>query len=448
MFTQKIFIIFLTIFLILMISVLSSEFDPFSNPAFCAQLRPDIEKNVKNEELISLTQQLVRIRSDYDEGVVANHEEMAEFLADYLRKLGMEVHVIEPEPGYPTVIARLKGSKGTPQLGFLGHYNTVMAGDLSKWEVDPWEGVYRDGRIYGLGASDQKMAVAASLLASKAVIEAGIKLKGDLIHLYIPGEGAQIHSLPHITKSRPELLKVYWYIDTEGGPSLVKVSGGWTWVKVRTTGVTGHTGGRRGDGKPGPPINAVYKLAKVLTAIEDIDSWMTYEKNPYLPRPLYHGKPIVEVGKIEGGYKVNQVPDWAEAQVDIRMLPGQSPEGVLAEMRALFDRLKKKDPELEVTVEAMTTQWVPKKYWDSLNDDDLLIKAIKEVAPAFIGHVPEWKGSLGGGRPDLWATGAKWVPFGPPEGGGNAHSPNEYADVESGMKRARLFAAILLKVLD
>ena len=412
------------------------------------RLRAEVEKNIKEAELIDLTQRLVRIMSDYDEGVAANHKEIANFLADYLRKMGMEVNVIEPEPNYPTVIARLEGSEGTPQLGYLGHYNTVMAGDLSKWEKDPWSGDYENGKVHGLGAADMKMHIASALLASKAVIDAGIKLRGDLIHLYIPGEGAQTHSLPHITQSHPELLKADWYLDEEGGSSLTKNSGGWTWVKVRVTGVTGHTGGGRGDGKPGPPINAIYKLAKVLTEIQKIDNWMTYEKDPYQARPLYDGKPIVEAGKIEGGYKVNQVPDWAEVQLDIRMLPGQSPDGVLTEIRALFDRLKKEDPELEVTVEPMTTQWVPKEYWDTLNDDDMLIKAIKEIAPAYIGKIPEWKGSLGGGRPDLWATGAKWVPLGVPEAGGGVHSPNEYANIDSGMKRAKLFAEVLLKVLE
>jgi len=413
-----------------------------------AELKPDIRKRITEADVAALTSKLVRIRSDYDEGVVANHKEMADFLADYLRKLGMEVHVIEPEPNYPTVIGRLKGTKGKRQLGFLGHYNTVMAGDLSKWNFDPYGGEIRDGRVYGLGAADQKMAIAACLLATKAVLESGIKLKGDLVHLYIPGEGAQVHSLPYISKNQPELLKADWYLDTEGGPKILKIAGGWTWVKVRVKGVTGHTAGVRGDGKPGRPINAIFKLSKVLTAIENFDAWMTYQKHPLFALPLYDGKPVVEAGKIEGGYKVNQVPDWAEAQVDIRLLPGQSPGGVLEEMRALFSQLKRADPDLDVTVEPMTTQWVPLKYWDKLTDDDPFIKAIREVAPAYLGHVPEWTGGSGGGRPDIWETGATYVSFGLPGGGANAHSPNEYAVVESGLKRAQLFAELLLKMLE
>jgi len=433
--------------LTLMAFLLILRFPAISASSTTTELKPDVKKRITEADVAALTQKLVRIRSDYDEGVAANHKEMAAFLADYLKKLGMEVHVIEPEPNYPTVIGRLKGTKGKPQLGFLGHYNTVMAGDLAKWKFDPFGGEIKDGRVYGLGASDQKMAIAACLIATKAVLDAGIKLKGDLVLLYIPGEGAQVHSLPYITKSQPELLKAGWYLDTEGGPRILKIAGGWTWVKVRVKGVTGHTAGTRGDGKPGRPINAIFKLAKVLTAIENFDNWMTYQKHPLFARPQYDGKPVVEAGKIEGGYKVNQVPDWAEAQVDIRLLPGQSPDGVLAEMRTLFNRLKKQDPEVEVTVEPMTTQWVAMKYWDKLTDDDLFIKAIREVAPAYIDRVPEWSGGGGGGRPDIWETGAIYTSFGLAGGGANAHSPNEYAVVESGVKRAQLFAELLLKML-
>lgn len=406
----------------------------------------DIRRFIKEPELVALCQKLIQIRSDYDEGVLANHREMAAFLGGELRKLGFEVSVEEPEPNYPTVIGRLRGTVGTPVYGMIAHYNTVAVGDRAKWTVDPFGGQIKDGKIYGRGAADQKMAMAASLIAAKAIREAGIKLKGDLILLYIPGEGAQTHSLPYIVKNKPNLLKADWYLDTEGGPDIVKIGGGWTWVKVSVDGTTGHTGGRAATGKR--PVNAVYKMAKVLSAIEDIDTWMSYQKHPLFPNPLYDGKPIVEAGKIEGGYKVNQVPDHAEAQIDIRLLPGQSPDGVLKEMRALFARLQQQDPDIHASVEPMTTQWVPMKYWDSLTDDDALVKAIRDLAtPLNKGRTPGWTGGIGGGRPDIWAVGAKWVSFALGGGGANAHGPDEYATIDGGVTRADFFARLILRVI-
>jgi succinyl-diaminopimelate desuccinylase len=430
-------------FLIAVILVLMC---PFGRPGSSAAPAPgavDVTQFIKEPELTALAQKLVQIRSDYDEGNYAHHKEMAQFLGDRFRELGFEVNIIEPEPNYPTVVARLHGTTGTPALGMIAHYNTVAIGDPAKWTVDPFSGLIKDGRIYGRGSSDQKMALAASIVAAKAIKDAGIKLAGDLVMLCIPGEGAQTHSLPYIVRDRPQVLKADWYLDTEGGPDIVKIAGGWVWTKITVDGTTGHTGSSAGGGRP---VNAVYRLAHVLSAIEDVDTWMTYKKNPLFPQQGYDGKPIVEVGKIEGGYKVNQVPDHAEAQIDIRLLPGQSPDGVLTEMRAVFDRLKAKDPQLNVKAEAMTTQWVPMKYWDSLTDDDRLIKAIREVAPPLLGHTPGWSGSIGGGRPDVWETGAKWVSFGV-GGGANAHAPNEYATIAGGMKRAELYAKLMLRVL-
>src|SRR4030042_6309195 len=75
------------------------------------ELKQEVLKSIKLGDIVSLTQRLVRIRSDYDEGVVANHKDMAAFLAAYLRQLGMEVHVVEPVPNYPPVIGRLQGTK-------------------------------------------------------------------------------------------------------------------------------------------------------------------------------------------------------------------------------------------------------------------------------------------------------------------------------------------------
>lgn len=412
-----------------------------------AQNRPDPAEHVDERALALLAQQLVQIRSDYDEGVLANHNEMALFLAELFREeLGMEVHIVEPTPNYPTVIGRLRGKTGRPALGMIAHYNTVAIGDTSRWERDPFGGEIRDGVLYGLGAADQKTPIAATIEAVRAIKKAGIELEGDLVLLMIPGEGAQVHSLPHIVRDQPELLKADWYLDTEGGSDILQVSGGWIWVKISVEGITGHTAGTRAGGG-GPPVNAIYRLARILTELEDVDRWLRYEKHPLFELPLYGGKPVVEVGKIEGGYKVNQVPDHAEAQVDIRMFPGQTPESVMEDIRGVFARLKMDDPELVADVNIMTQQWVPMRYWETLTDDDPLIRAIREVAPPILGRTPEWRGGIGGGRPDIWETGATYVSFGGGGGGGNAHAPNEFASIEGGVMRAKLYSRLIVRML-
>ena len=141
---------------------------------------------IDGKRVIELTRTLVHIPSDYSEGTLANHQEIARFLVGELKTLGMEVHVVEPTPGYPLVIGRLRGTGGGPVLGMMGHYNTVPVGDRARWTVDPFAAEMRDGRIYGRGAYDQKGGIAALLVATRAIIESRVALRR--------GSYARVHS--------------------------------------------------------------------------------------------------------------------------------------------------------------------------------------------------------------------------------------------------------------
>lgn len=391
------------------------------------------------ERVIELTRTLVRIPSDYSEGTVANHKEIARFLADELKTLGLEVHVVEPTPGYPLVIGRLRGTGGGRVLGMMGHYNTVPVGDRARWTVDPFAAEIRDGRIYGRGASDQKGGIAAVLAATRAIVESRVALRGDLLHVYIPGEGAQDHVLPHVAEHTPELIKADWYLDTDGGPDIIQVAAGHVWVKLTATGRSAHPGGST------PWVNAAHKLAQVLVAMADLDEWMTYEKHPLFTS--LGGKPRVEIGTLEAGKAVNQIPDRAVAQVDIRLNPKQTIDGVMAELDALLAKLKTADPEIDINVERLPgTQVVPYHHWSSITPDDPLVEIIRAVSKARLGRTPGFIGSRGGGRPDLWRVGAKWISWSA-NVGANAHAPDEWVDIEGVRQSARVYAEIIMRML-
>ena len=195
--------------------------------------------SIDRQALVDLTQALVRIRSDYSEGKVANHDEIAAFLAKELRDLGMTVSVLEPTPHYPIVVGRLKGRTGRPVLGTMGHYNTVPPGDRARWTVDPLGAEIRDGRIYGLGANDQKGGIASLIVATRAIIRSGMQLDGDLVHLYLPGEGAQDHVLPIVVDRNRDLVKTDWYLDTDGGRDIMGVAAGHIWLETDREGQVG-----------------------------------------------------------------------------------------------------------------------------------------------------------------------------------------------------------------
>lgn len=321
----------------------------------------------------------------------------------------------------------------------LGHYNTVPVGDRARWTVDPFGADVRDGRIHGLGSADQKGGIAALLVATRALVQSGVRLRGDLVHLYIPGEGAQDHVLPQLVDQQRDLVRANWYFDTDGGPDIVQVAAGHLWLKLTVKGRSAHPGGDT------PWINAGYKLAKILVALQDLDAWMTYEKHPLLPG--LGGRPRVEVGTIDAGRAVNQIPDTAEAQIDIRLNPGQTVDGVLRELETLLARLKREDPQIDVTVTKLPgTQHVPYENWAKITPDEPLVKVLRQVAKERLGREPGFIGSRAGGRPDIWRMGSIWVSWSATKGG-NSHAPDEWTDVEGLQRSAEVYADIMLRVL-
>ena len=83
-------------------------------------------------------------------------------------------------------IGRLRGTGGGKSLLFNGHLDTNPV--TEGWTVDPWGGKVDDKFIYGIGVSNMKAGDAAYFCALKTLIDAGVKLKGDVILTFVVGE--------------------------------------------------------------------------------------------------------------------------------------------------------------------------------------------------------------------------------------------------------------------
>ena len=85
-----------------------------------------------------------------------------------------------------TPSAAWKGTGGGKSLLFNGHLDTNPV--TEGWTVDPWAGKVDDNFIYGIGVSNMKAGDAAYFCAVKTLIEAGVKLRGDVILTFVVGE--------------------------------------------------------------------------------------------------------------------------------------------------------------------------------------------------------------------------------------------------------------------
>ena len=112
--------------------------------------------------------------------------ELASFMVERMRELGLEAELQQVEGERVNAIGRWRGEGNGRSLLFNGHVDTNPA--TEGWTVDPWGGLVDDKFIYGIGVSNMKAGDAAYYWAVKTLIDAGVKLKGDVILSFVVGE--------------------------------------------------------------------------------------------------------------------------------------------------------------------------------------------------------------------------------------------------------------------
>jgi len=285
---------------------------------------------IKESDLVNLTRDLVRLRSINPPG---EEREAAEFVAKWMRNLGLAVDMYEALPGRPNVVGTLKGKSGNPVLMVNGHLDVVPEGDRASWSVDPFGGELKSGRLYGRGANDMKGAIASALIATKAIVESGAELDGDLMLAAVVDEevsGAGTQRL--VDKGyRADMAVV-------AEPTELKLHiahKGLARVEIVTKGKAAH------GSNPRAGLNAIYKMSKVVSALEAFLPELEKRKHPLV------GNCSINVGTVQGGTKFNVVPDLCRIEVDRRLIPREPPDNVGREISEILTRLKSKDPELE-----------------------------------------------------------------------------------------------------
>jgi len=280
---------------------------------------------VDDAEVAQVCQQLIRIPSVNPPG---EEGRVAEFVAAYLAKSGLETEILPHTPGRASVLARLKGSGGAPGLLFSAHLDTVPA-DPENWMYPPFAGVLADGKVWGRGASDMKGGLAAMIATAKYLASAGLPLRGDLVLALTAGE--EIDSLgAEAVVSRPELRSMQAIIVSEPSYNDIYIAEkGALWLEVTTHGRTAH------GAMPGLGLNAVMMMVRFLTEFDQLEI-------PAQPHPMM-GSFSRSVNTMQGGVVTNSVPDRCTATIDLRTVPGQEHAAIVAKIEALIGQLSEKE---------------------------------------------------------------------------------------------------------
>ncbi|MFC2031269.1 M20 family metallopeptidase [Chloroflexota bacterium] len=277
------------------------------------------EVDKRRNELVGVCGELIRRPSPSPPGSTA---EVASFVAQYLESEGLTVDWVVDEPDSPNLAARLKGPAGGRHLSFIGHMDTYPVAEPEAWNYDPFGAVEKEGRIYGRGASDMKGGLAASMVAVAAFAQLGDGLCGQVDLLAVSSEVSfGPEGAPFLLAQRPDLIGEA-AITAE--PLYHGAVGcgekGMLWLEIAAEAPGG------GGFQAGSDASAVERLIEVLRQMKEIGSWR-YDLPPeFVPAAGDSQRDLesvtLNIGRIEGGDKVNLLPQSARAEVDIRLPVG------------------------------------------------------------------------------------------------------------------------------
>jgi acetylornithine deacetylase/succinyl-diaminopimelate desuccinylase-like protein len=315
---------------------------------------------IDRDRLVDTATQLVNVHS-----FTGNEGQIADLMVTLFDDMRLQVQRQQVEDNRANALGTWAGIGGGPSLMFNGHMDTSYSGrepwlrDVPGFQPKAFE---RDGRLYGLGISNMKGALACYLEAVRALQDAGVRLRGDVLIAAVSGEiektqygdatGAQYRG--YAAGSR--------YLVSHGGVADMCLLGeptegkvvlghfGSLWLRIRVHGNFIHTAFSEGKRDQ----NSILRAHKVLDAVQE---WIpTWEDDP---ANAYRGaRAIVNVGAIEGGFgwRVSRTPHHTDLFLDVRVPPtkemGVARREVLEWVRSLAQRFPDWGIEGEVYVTA------------------------------------------------------------------------------------------------
>jgi succinyl-diaminopimelate desuccinylase len=419
-----------------------------------------ILKEIKKEELIQLTQDLIRIQSVRRQREGENEEKVALFLSHFLEEMGLDVVVEEVEPGSPNVIAVLQGESDGPCLMFECHTDVVTEGDASEWKYGPFEGKLVGNRIYGRGACDTKGNLAAAILAVQAISHSGIPFQGRILLGILVDEEGMMSGVKHFIRqgwaNGVQAAIICEPVDNQ----LCITQKGALRAEVMTSGKMSH------GAMPLAGLNPIPSMISILEKMRQLEE----EEIERLGKDVFLGypsiTPTVLQAPVKGEPQLNVVPYQCRALLDIRTIPGQSHEAL---KKQLEDIVKEEERSVNASLESGSQKEMREtlekglskgisfqsnldvfedRPWTKTSREEKIVQAVSKAIQSVTGEEPIYGGVPGatdGTFLSAWAgipivtlgAGKLMIP----------HQKDEWVSVEDLELTAKIYAASALEFL-
>jgi len=385
---------------------------------------------IREEEIAQILTDLVRIPTVNPPGDV---REAVRYCADILHHAGFSLHIVAHDEAKPNLVARYRWGKG-PTLLFNAHLDVVPIGEEASWTHPPFGADYVDGRIYGRGANDDKASVAAQLVAALALVRSQVPLAGELVVTTVADEeiGGQDGTAFLIEQAtlQPDFVIV-------GEPTDNRVcigERGGTGIIITTYGRTAH------GALPWEGVNAIEGMAFVIMALrERLWPVLAQRRAPYFTAPS-----SATISIIHGGVKTNVVPDQCSITIDRRLIPGETPQEAIAEVRAIAEEAVAAMPGIRVSV-APAYEWLGREATLQPLDSPLVQTMLEVNRQLGLESTPTGFNMATDGR-FFAARGFPTIIYGPGDPA-TAHKPDEWVALADVVMAAKAYALATLRLL-
>jgi acetylornithine deacetylase len=358
---------------------------PAQQKTLTPRLAERILGEVSESEIVKMACDVVDIASPTGEELA-----MAEYMRRAFQDLGLTVTWQEVEEGRANVVARWEGHGRGKNLMFNGHMDTSNTGKESFLPGIGYKphAIVRDGFIYGLGIYNMKGALVCYAHAVKALLQAGVKLTGDVIIGCVAGEiektqwgeytgrqyrgyGAGSHYLVN-----HGILPDMCILGEPTDMKLVLEHSGSMWVRIGTKGPYVHTAFAEGR----EDQNALHRMHDVMgEVLKFAEDWAK--------KTAFGGhRGIINLGSLRAGdpWRASRTPPSADLFLDVRVPPRMAMTEARHQVRDLVRQLQKRFPEHGIDFETYVS--VPGA---SISQDHEMVKAIESCHKRVMGRVPD-----------------------------------------------------------
>lgn len=241
----------------------------------------------------------------------------------------------QPVDGRSNVIAILRGSGGGRSLMLNGHMDTVGVDGMT---IEPFEPSIENGRLHGRGACDMKGALAAMIGALKALVDSGMRLRGDIIFTAVVDEEYKSIGTKKLVEEYVADAAIV------GEPTEMRVATahkGFVWIEIETKGRAAH------GSVPEKGVDAIAHTAKVVSRLENLQEGLRARVHPLL------GSPRIHMSAIEGGSNWSIVPEHCLLRVERRTLPGESASSVIGEVEEILRGVRQEVVDFNATARSV-----------------------------------------------------------------------------------------------